>query len=182
MNPDNKTSILTFVIIAAIVAWRLYARVQRFIKRQKFSKRRSVFSVAFFPVLVILLFVGSFAQPRAELAELAELGGVIVGVVLGIVGLRKTKYESTPEGLFYTPNAHIGIALSFLFIARIGYRYYQVYVEGASAASTNSFVTSPLTLLFFGTLAGYYATYAFGLLRWSRTATVDLANTGNQST
>lgn len=182
MNPDSKPSLILFVIFAAFFALRMYARVRRLLLRQQFSKRRSWFSLIFFPALASLLFILILVQPRAELAdaaklaELSELGGAIIGVALGIVGLRKTKYESTPEGLFYTPNAHIGIALSVLVVARIGYRYYQMFTGDSSAPSLNSFVTSPLTLLFFGTLVGYYATYAFGLLRWSRTATVEVAN------
>lgn len=41
---------------------------------------------------------------------------------LGVYGLRLTRFERTPTGLFYTPNAHLGIALSLLLVLRLGYR------------------------------------------------------------
>jgi hypothetical protein len=36
------------------------------------------------------------------------------------------------------------------------------------AQTPTEMVKSPLTLFIIGTLAGYFATYAFGLLRWRR--------------
>jgi hypothetical protein len=80
-----------------------------------------------------------------------------------------TRFEKTPQGLFYTPNAHLGIALSALLMGRIIYRLAQVYWSSGSAAGADiNSATTPLTLLIFGTLAGYYVTYAVGLLRWQR--------------
>jgi hypothetical protein len=38
------------------------------------------------------------------------------------------------------------------------------------ALQHHEFATSPLTLFIFGLLAGYYMTYAFGLLAWRRKA------------
>jgi len=87
--------------------------------------------------------------------------------LLAQYGLKLTKFESTPQGLFYTPNMHIGIALSALFIARIGYRFYELYAIAPGVARNNvDFVRSPVTLAVFGLLASYYIAYAIGLLRW----------------
>jgi hypothetical protein len=81
--------------------------------------------------------------------------------------LRVTRFENTPQGLFYTPSAHVGIALSLVFVGRILYRLYQLYGNpGDSAQPPAAYATTPLTLLIFGALAGYYVTYAIGLLRW----------------
>jgi hypothetical protein len=82
-----------------------------------------------------------------------------------VYGLRLTKFEQTAQGLFYTPNAHLGIALSLLFIGRLIYRAFQIYLSVGNP-SLHDFTRSPLTLAIFGTLAGYYVTYAIGLLRW----------------
>ena len=38
--------------------------------------------------------------------------------------LRLTKFKKSAAGYFYTPNAHIGIALSLLLVARLGYRFF----------------------------------------------------------
>jgi hypothetical protein len=93
---------------------------------------------------------------------------------LGVLGIRLTKFEQTAEGLFYTPSAHLGIALSALFIGRLAWRFLQLYsLDGQTPppAGINDITHSPLTLVIFATLAGYYVTYAMGLLRWRRRVT-----------
>ena len=90
-----------------------------------------------------------------------------LGALLGIFGLSKTRFEPTKQGLFYTPNAHLGIALSLLFVARIVYRLVEVYaIEPTAPHGMDDFARSPLTLAVFGLLAGYYIFYAVGLVRW----------------
>ena len=44
-------------------------------------------------------------------------------MALGILGLRLTRFETTGEGMLYTPSAHLGIALSTLLVGRIVYRF-----------------------------------------------------------
>ena len=85
------------------------------------------------------------------------------GALLGVYGLGKTKFEGTPQGLFYTPNAHIGIALSLLFVGRVIYRMFVLYTADPYAQQSRpTSPYSPLTLGIFGLLAGYYVTYAIG--------------------
>jgi len=92
---------------------------------------------------------------------------IVAGAVLGVFGTRHTKFENTPEGIFYTPNAHIGIALSVLFVGRVIYRIMFAYSLDPSAQPGGpNFGNNPLTLGIFGLLAGYYVTYAIGLIRW----------------
>jgi hypothetical protein len=117
-----------------------------------------------FPVIVILISLGAISQP---VRLLAMAGGIVAGAVLGVFGTRHTKFENTPEGIFYTPNAHIGIALSVIFMARVVYRMFQLYSMDPNAQPhPNDFASSPLTLSIFGLLAGYYVAYAIGLVRY----------------
>ena len=89
------------------------------------------------------------------------------GAALGRYGLRKTTFEAVPGNLFYTPNAHLGMALSLLFILRIVYRIAEVYVLAPTVGrGASEFAQSPLTLFVFGLLAGYYISYAVGLALW----------------
>ena len=150
--------------IGALVVWRMYGRIQRAVGRQHFSKGRAWTTVCFFPVLAVLLCLGTLKHPEAMLAL---AGGAAVGVGLGIYGLRLTKFEHTPEGMYYTPNAHLGIALSVLLVLRVGYRFALAYFSPETAAPPPAANLSPLTLAMFGTLAGYYVSYAVGLLRQS---------------
>ena len=142
----------------------MYSRFRRLVGRQQLSNVRPWITVCVFPVLIALLFLGSFNHPRNALALVA---GLTLGAGLGTYGLRLTKFEETPAGLFYTPNAHIGIALSLLFLGRVIYRAIQLSLSAAPVTGPPTAVAySPLTLLIFGTLAGYYVIYAVGLLRW----------------
>jgi hypothetical protein len=111
-----------------------------------------------------LLALAAHAHPERLWWLAAGLG---LGVPLGIFGLGKTSFEPTPQGLYYTPNVHLGVALSLLFVARIVYRLVEVYVlEPAATHGMHDFARSPLTLAVFGLLAGYYIAYAVGLVRW----------------
>jgi hypothetical protein len=167
MQPGTP-SLLPFLFIVPIVIWRLYSRVKRNVGRQQFSKWRPWLTLTLFPTIVILISLGAVAQP---LRLLAMAGGIFAGAVLGVFGIRHTKFENTPQGLFYTPNAHIGIALSVLFTGRVIYRIVQLYsMEPNAQLNPADFASSPLTLSIFGLLAGYYVTYAIGLLRFKAEA------------
>jgi hypothetical protein len=159
-------NVLPFLVMIPLIAWRMYARIRRNIGRQTYSKRRPWVTMAIFPLLIVLLGVGAWSHHRPALFA-AMAGGIIGGIVLGIYGLKHTQFEDTPEGLFYTPNAHIGIALSVLFIGRVAYRMFVLYsMDPYAVQPPNDFAASPLTLGIFGLLAGYYVTYAIGLVRW----------------
>lgn len=162
--PVNPSALLV-VGVAVLIAWRMYSRMRRLIGRQRLSRVRPWVSVTLFPLLVLLLASVSFAHPEG-LWPLAV--GLVAGAALGTWGLKLTKFERTPEGLFYTPNLHLGIALSLLLAARILYRLGQVYLGVSAGGTSLDFARSPITLVIFGTLAGYYIRYAIGLIAWKR--------------
>ena len=159
-----QTSNLAIAALVAFIAWRLYARFRRMVGRQRYRPWRTAITLTLFPVIILLVGLGASANPTA-LEGLA--GGLALGIVLGVVGLKLTRYEATPLGRYYTPNAHIGIALSLLFAARIVWRSIELRSMGAGLSDhAPDFARSTLTLLVFGVLAGYYITYAAGLVRW----------------
>jgi hypothetical protein len=163
MQPPGSTLVPLLVFVPVIV-WRLYSRMRRSIGRQTLSKIRPWITVTVFPVLIALLGWAALTHPE----RLFWLGGAVcVGAALGVFGLSKTAFENTPQGLFYTPNAHIGIALSVLLAVRVVYRMAQVYsTDPGAQLATPDFARSPLTLAVIGLLAGYYVAYAIGLIRW----------------
>jgi hypothetical protein len=173
MQPSHPPSLIVVLAVAALIAWRMYARIRRMVGRQKLSTVRPWITIVLFPILLIALGSGSLARPWSVAVLLV---GVALGIALGLYGLRLTVFERASEGLFYTPNAHLGIALSLLLILRIGYRMAQLYLGGIPLdRPPNDFIGSPLTLFMFGTLAGYYVSYAVGLLRWAGRVTGELA-------
>ena len=167
LSPETLHALIV-VAICALIGWRLYARVRRSIGRQHLSRVRPWVTLIIFPLLLALLAqAGAWRLPGG--AYLA--GGIVLGAVLGVVGLRLTRFESTPQGLFYTPSAHLGIALSVLVVCRVLYRFAVNGFPGAAPATPAPPALTPLTLALVGTLAGYYCSYAVGLVRWAARVT-----------
>jgi hypothetical protein len=165
---------VSFVLVGAFALWAIYRRVRRNIGRQPVTARRMQVRIVI--LAAVLLLLASRTVHTAELGG-ALLAGLVAGAVLGYVGLRHTKFETTPEGSFYTPHTYIGITVSALLIARIAYRVVEVYPAARAAAQANadpfaSYVKSPLTLAIFGVVVGYYVLYYMGVLMKSRDARV----------
>ena len=164
MPTSIDAHLLTVVLVVALVVWRVYARIRRVIGRQRLSAVRPWVTVVVFPLVAALVLSTSLLHP---LTGVALAGGAVVGIALGVLGTRLTRFEATPAGLFYTPNAHLGIALSLLLVVRLAWRFVMLQTAGRGFDPQSMQIGSnPLTMAIFGTLAGYYVTYAIGLLRW----------------
>jgi MFS family permease len=161
MTPDKFVP----MAIVAVVAISMYGRVRRNIGRQPLQPKRSIARIVIFAVLTSLLMLFSFVFPRL-LVGLG--GGLALGVLLALVGLRLTQFEATPQGHFYTPNPYIGVSLSILLVGRLVYRLFQISSNSDNPAPAPAMWQSPLSFLVFGLLAGYYMAYYIGLLMRSK--------------
>lgn len=165
--------LVTPMLVAIFVAWAIYRRVRRNIGRQRVQPTRMRFR------MIVLGVVGALAlAASARNVELvaALAAGIVGGVALAWLGLRHTKFETTPQGSFYTPHTWIGLAVSALLLGRIAYRFMVVYpvAHAASQVGANPFAAyqkSPLTLAIFGVVVGYYIAYYGGVLIRSKNAT-----------
>lgn len=156
-------------LLVPFVVWRIYVRARRNIGRQLLSPARLGVRIAIYTFIVgLVTFFSASFLPSLE----AEVGGLVTGVALAFLGLRLTRWEMTPEGNFYTPNALLGIGLTLLFVGRLVYRLTVLFAAPpAISVGTPPLFQSPLTLLIFGITAGYYLAYTAGvLLRGRRVA------------
>ncbi|HEY4414268.1 MAG TPA: DUF1453 domain-containing protein [Verrucomicrobiae bacterium] len=147
------------IFIGGLYVWGVYRRIRRNIGRQQLRPVRISISIAIF-LLISALFFGLAGRESSLL--LSQGGGLLLGAALGFLGLRLTKFETNEQGAFYTPNTHIGVVLSALFIGRMAYRYW-VLNHSANAANHAPAFQSPLTFFIFGLTAGYYLVYYIGL-------------------
>ena len=159
-------SLITWLVLLPLIAWRMVARVKRMIRRQPLTRWRPWVTLTVFPLLLWLLAMTAFVPPNPpqpfKLVWLAA--GLAVGGIVGVYGLKRTRFEATPEGFFYTPDARLGLALSAIFIARLVYRLGNLLVAGPQAAQGYDFVLSPYTLAPVGLFSGYFIVQAAGLL------------------
>ncbi len=158
------------IAMGALVLFAIYRRVRRNIGRQPVTAGRMQFRIGMLAIVGALIAFGALRDMSLLGALLA---GVVAGAALGWFGLQHTKFETTPQGNFYTPHTYIGIFVSLLLLGRIAYRFIVVYptMQAASQADQNPFAAyqkSPLTLAIFGVLIGYYIFYYVGVLRTSK--------------
>jgi hypothetical protein len=93
------------------------------------------------------------------------LAGMAVGGVLGLLGLILTRWESHPEGLFYTPSRWLALLVMLAIAARLVYGWWHAVHRGApdeqhwflSASGTQ------LSVAVAAGLIGYYLVYAIGV-------------------
>ena len=125
------------------------------------------FSAVFFLSFTLLLsfWVGS--------AFRFALIGIAVGGLLGLLGLALTRWETQPEGLFYTPSRSLALIVVFAIAVRVVYGWWHATHSGGNAHGDqhwfNTASGTQLSLAVAGGLIGYYLIYSIGVrLRLTR--------------
>ena len=164
------TKLIVPVLIVAVVVWRIFMRMRRSFGRQRVQPRRMTIRITVLALIGLLLLL-------AANLDLWTMGGVLAGgacgALLGLLGLRHTQFESTPEGRFYTPHTYIGLTVTVLFLARLAYDI-ALLSHGMPTAFSgpgnpySAEQNNPLTLAVSGAFIGYYLAYYAGVLRKSR--------------
>lgn len=164
----TQAATVALVALAPLIVWRVRARVRRLVGRQQLKPRPAWARAVLIPLVLALLVA---AAPDHLLTGACVAGGALIGGLLGVWGIRLTRFENTPEGQFYTPNTMLGLALAAILLSRIGYRLFQVAtMPELPDWKHQSFTYSPLTLAILGMLLSYYFSFAIGLLRYQRSA------------
>ncbi|HEX4707171.1 MAG TPA: hypothetical protein VH229_05510 [Candidatus Udaeobacter sp.] len=102
--------------------------------------------------------------------------GMACGGILGLVGLAVTRWESQPEGLFYSPSRWLALLVTLAIAARFVYGWWRAtHSDFGSSASGNQqhwLITASATQLSVAVAAGliaYYLVYSIGVrLRLAR--------------
>jgi MFS family permease len=117
------------------------------------------FSAAFFLCFIFLL--SFWLGPTLRFA----LAGMAIGGVLGLLGLMVTRWESHPEGFFYTPSRWLALLVMLAIAARLIYGWW--HTMHRSAASDQHWLWSAsgtqLSVAVTAGLIGYYLVYAIGV-------------------
>jgi hypothetical protein len=164
MTPHFTTPLIMIPVVALLV-WR---RVRRQFGLQPIRRNWMTFRIVFFAVLGCL--ATWYAMRDAHLLG-GLAGGLIAGAILGIVGLRLSRFQVDPvKGDCYVPNPYVGALITALLLIRLLWRFAMVSPQMQDATGTATPIhgppigQSPLTLAMFGLFVGYYVCYYAGLL------------------
>ena len=92
-------------------------------------------------------------------------GGLAAGAMLGLAGLRLTRWERTPSGLHYTPNRLLLLGITLVVSARILYGVWRMWESWRRGVAGESwFVEAGLEGSFAAgaVVLGYYLVYWIG--------------------
>jgi hypothetical protein len=125
------------------------------------------FSAVFFLSFTFLL---SFWVDSAFRFALIGMG---IGGILGLLGLAMTRWESQPEGLFYTPSRWLALIVTLAIAARFVYGWWHATHSGSSAPGDHHWLITAsgtqLSMAVAAGLIGYYLVYSIGVrLRLAR--------------
>ena len=121
-----------------------------------------IFSAALFIWVAALT---SFWVPKAFNASVI---GLIIGVLLGLLGLALTRWETTPHELHYTPNRWLVLVLTLALTARLLYGLWRIYHAWRTAGADHSWLAAagvPGSMAVGAVVIGYYLTFFAGV-RW----------------
>jgi hypothetical protein len=164
---------LALIALVPLLVWRIYSRIKNQMTRQRSIVSRHYTGLIVFAALVVVPGTEVVDRPF-ELAALAA--GAIAGIALGTYGLRRTQFEDTPEGYFFTPPSRMGILIAMLLVARVIYLGIEIYMNQGSNRPNPRFSDSPVTMLCLGMTAAYFATFSLGLMRWRRRMRKEIGN------
>ena len=99
--------------------------------------------------------------------------GMCVGAILGLLGLAMTRWESQPEGFFYTPSRWLALLVTLAIAARFVYGWWRATHSGSDGpVDQHWLITASGTQLSLAVAAGliaYYLVYSIGVrLRLAR--------------
>jgi hypothetical protein len=151
-------SILTPLLMTAVVGTLYYRRIRRQFGRQSYQPKRAMLRTAMMALILCGLLFSAFVLPHVAIAVVI---GLLAGGAMGALALRHTHIETTDGQGWYTPNPWIGGALSLLLVGRLAWRWSQGGFGAGAQAAQNA---SPLTLGILATLVAYYLVSGAGLV------------------
>jgi hypothetical protein len=154
---------LALIVLLPLLVWRIHSRLKTQMARQRSILSRHYTGLFVF-VAMILLPATELGDRPFQLAALAA--GAIGGIALANYGLRRTRFEDTPEGYFFTPPSRMGILVAMLLVARVLYLGVEIYMNQGSNRPNPRFTDSPITMVCLGMTAAYFATFSAALMRW----------------
>ena len=97
-----------------------------------------------------------------------SLGGFAGGCLLGLLGLALTRWEPTPQALYFTPNRPLVLLITLAVTARLLYGLWRVWHAWRAAGADDSWLAAAGiagSMAVGAVVIGYYFAYSAGV-RW----------------
>ena len=124
--------------------------------------------VSFLVSAALFLWVAAMTTLWVPRALSYSIAGLLGGFVLGLLGLALTRWEPSPQGMYFTPNRWLVLLLTLAVTARLLYGLWRIWHAWRTASANDSWLA---TAGIAGSMAvgaiviGYYLTYSAGV-RW----------------
>jgi hypothetical protein len=168
--PIIVLALLVFVLLAfaGVVLLSLALRYRAGTARRQ--ARRWVASLNMWMTSVSAVFFLSFTFVLSFWVDSAfrfALIGMVCGGILGLIGLAMTRWESQPQGLFFTPSRWLALIITLAIAARFVYGWWRATHSGGNAPGNQHWLITAsgtqLSLAVAAGLIGYYVVYSVGV-------------------
>jgi hypothetical protein len=161
--------VLVVLVVIALIPLSLLQRYRMGTSRQRARGWLATINLTGLVVSTILFLIGAAVTSIwVPGAFTYTSSGLALGCILGLVGLRLTRWEPSPGSLHFTPNRWLVLGITLVVTARLLYGFWRGWhtwragVEGASwfagAGVAGSMAAGAVVL-------GYYLAYWVGVRR-----------------
>jgi hypothetical protein len=116
----------------------------------------------------LFLWIAALTNSWVPNAFRYSLIGLIAGVLLGMLGLRVTRWESTDRALYYTPNRWLVLLITIAVTTRLLFGLWRIWHAWRTTRHDGSWLASagiPGSMAVGALVLGYYLSYFVGV-RW----------------
>ena len=117
---------------------------------------------------IMLLTFAAVSNVWIPRALLSTAGGMGAGLLLGLIGLLATRWETTPRTLHYTPSRLLVLTITIVVAARLGYGFWRMWTAWQETPDAESWVAASGAAGSMGAGAvvlGYYLVFWAGVYR-----------------
>jgi hypothetical protein len=162
-------ALLAVIVLASIVLLPL-SLVQRYrvgtARRPARGWVAAINLVGFTVSTGVFLVASALANAWVPNALAYTLIGLAAGCLVGLVGLALTRWEPTPQFLYYTPNRWLVLMITLIVTARVLLGFWRSrHAWGAGLESWTAEFGLAGSMAAGAVVLGYYLTYWFGMRR-----------------
>ena len=124
--------------------------------------------LSFFVSTALFLWIAAMTTLWVPKAFTYSLAGFAGGCLLGLLGLALTRWEPTPQALYFTPNRGLVLLLTLAVTARLLYGLWRIWHAWRAAGANDSWLAAAGiagSMAVGAVVIGYYLTYSAGV-RW----------------